>query len=416
MRLALLFGLALLTGCDRHTAKAAPAVSASSGRSVVAPASAPASVSAVPGTARAPEAAAGCTVVPAGGAAVPLARDASDLRIAASGLRALITWVEPRGEAHGRRMPSRIYDDTTKSFVAEQVLDENEFADVIGSGVFPLEIDHALAAAACTNSAPSGILHCARIALDGKHTPLFSLNFGNAGPQDPGGASVVGPEPIYFLPEGGDGDVAVFVASVSARRKTHTFAPGLRGDLGHAHAIVATRSDPDEATVVFRLANTIRGRRAGFDEKWRGAAVTLSEPKTLVGGPVVTSIGEDVVALFSARATSKAPWAITRAVWNKAGVTRAPLGTGASQAQAPGIVVDGACSTITWVEGDKKQTQTRAVRTCMGAIDPAKVTTISQPGVEGGRAYLARSADATFVAWEEFAKNRELRAGRLVCP
>lgn len=141
-----------------------------------------------------------------------------------------------------------------------------------------------------------------------------------------------------------------------------------------------------------------------------------SAPKTIVGAPMVATTGEDVVALLSARQNTKTPWAITRAVWNRAGVTQAPLATGTDQAQAPGIVVDGSCSTITWVEGDDKQTRTRATRTCSSVIEPARVSTISQLGIEGGRAYLARSADTTFVAWEEITKTCELHAGRLVCP
>jgi hypothetical protein len=421
---ALILGaLTFATGCDQVAAKLgknrAPAASATVNAvpDIVAPSGA------APPSAPSATSGGSCVLDPPAGAVATISAKASDLRIGASGKRALVSWVEPFGEMAGQRMPSRMFDADTRALSAERVLDSSEMGDMIPSGVVPIELAGTLASVACLDSAPTGTLYCSNVPLEEKAKPtsLFSLEFGNGGPQAPGIAAVAGDkadELAIFLPEGGGGDVAMFVPAVASRRKTHTFKMHTLDVSAHAEALTATRSAPGQATVVFRYKGAIRARHAGFDEKWRGKAVTLSEAGALVGAPVVTTLRSDVVALFSSRPTTSAPWAITRAVLNADSITRTPLATGAEQAQAPGIIADdhAGCAIVSWVEGQGKTTRTRLARSCDGQLDPSKAITISRPAIEGGRAYLARSGASTFVAWEELPKGtRELHVARITC-
>jgi hypothetical protein len=415
--------LTVATGCDRVAAKLgknrAPAASAT----VNADPDIVASSRAAPPSAASATSGGSCVLDPPAGAVATISARASDLRMGASGKRALVSWVEAFGEMGGQRMPSRLFDADTRALSAERVLDSSEMGDMIPSGVVPIELGGALASVACLDSAPTGTLYCSNVPLEEKAKPtsLFSLKFGNGGPQAPGIAAVAGDkadELAIFLPEGGDGDVAVFVPAVASRRKTHTFKMDTLDASAHADALTATRSAPGQATVVFRYKAAIRARHAGFDEKWRGKAVTLSEAGALVGAPVVTTLGSDVVALFSSRPKTSAPWAITRAVLNGDRITRTALATGAEQAQAPGIIADErpGCAFVSWVEGQGKTTRTRFARSCDGQLDLSNAITISRPAIEGGRAYLARSGANTFVAWEELPKGtRELHVARVTC-
>jgi hypothetical protein len=78
---------------------------------------------------------------------------------------------------------------------------------------------------------------------------------------------------------------------------------------------------------------------------------------------------------------------------------------------------DGKCLYVAWVEGAGDKTLTRVGRMCDGHVEPASITTLSSPGVEGGRAVLATSDAGTFAAWQEFlsGKPAELRLARLAC-
>jgi hypothetical protein len=69
-------------------------------------------------------------------------------------------------------------------------------------------------------------------------------------------------------------------------------------------------SAADEATLVYRQTGAVRARRAGFDQKWRGAALDLSAKGTLVGVPNVASEPGHVVVLFSQRAKQSDPWKV----------------------------------------------------------------------------------------------------------
>ena len=98
-------------------------------------------------------------------------------------------------------------------------------------------------------------------------------------------------------------------------------------------------------------------------------------------------------------------------------MTRGELATGSGQAQAPALVAahKAGCLLVSWVDGRGTETLTKVGRMCDGHLDPATVGSLSQAGIEGGRAALGRSAEAVFAVWQELPKGHpaELRIAHL---
>jgi hypothetical protein len=407
-------GAALAVACSRNGTPdraTRPGASASATLAMSAPAAPP---DAAPRSER-------CRVDPSGGVPIPIRASSRDFRIGAAGTMALVTWIEPPSPQGGaRRVVGRQYDGERRALDGpDRVLEDTEYGDVIPSGAVPLSLRGSLSAVQCVNVAPAGVLRCSRVDLDGKDSPLFRLSFGNDGPQEPGIAAVAsGDDAIIFLPEGGDGEVAIFATQISAARKSHAFASSLHGN-PHAEALAAARVSADEVAVVYRRGGVIRGRRAGLDEKWHGAAMTLSAPRTMVGAPAIASNRGDTIVLFSAREKASDPWTITRARWAGGALDLAPLLADAEQSQAPALLEsdEPGCFLVAWVSGSGSATRTRAGRMCNGQVKEATIAQLSGELIEGGRAAFASSAAATFVVWQEFPKGKpsELRVGRFEC-
>lgn len=365
-----------------------------------------------------------CRVDPPGGVVVSTRPSSRDVRVAAAGRHALVTWLEaPRAEGRGFRSVARLYDGDAHSLAKERILDDPEYGDEVASGAVPFALPDALVAVSCRNAASEGSYGCVKAPFDSAAEPtaknLFYFKFGNFGPQEPGIAGVaLGTDLAIFVPEGGAGDVALFTTRVRPTKRTFTFVASVNV-APHAEGLVAVATGDDEATVVYRLAGAIRARRGGLDEAWHGKTVVLSEPGTLVGAPAVAAIDGRLVALHASRKTASDIWKLTRAEWKGDAVTRGELATGSGQAQAPALVAaqKAGCLLVSWVDGRGTETLTKVGRMCDGHLDPATVGSLSQAGIEGGRAALGRSAEAVFAVWQELPKGHpaELRIGRLSC-
>lgn len=419
---ALVSCCAPLTACKGQTGETTAHPSTVSSSTGAPPATAGAVVSAIAtATTKAPDAMGACVTSPPGGVAIAVKPKSEDFRIAAAGPKVLVTWLEPPSrEGGGRRAMGRVFYGATSSVVGDaRVIDQTEFGDEIMSGAAPLDVG-GLAAISCFNEAPAGITSCTRIPAEGgKGARLFDVNITNFGMQEPGIAALaVGSDALIVLPEGGAGDVALF-SSRGPKKRSRQFAGGV-DTTPHATGLAATWRSTDEAAVVYRYRGAIFGRVGGFDEKWRGNRVQLSDAGALVGAPAIAAASDgSAVVLFASRKNAKEPWRLMRADWRGDTVTKAPFDGSAEPTQAPALAPahDAKCMHVAWVEGAGDKTLTRVGTMCDGHVAPATIATVSSPGVEGGRAVLATSEAGTFAAWQEFpsGKPAELRVARLAC-
>jgi hypothetical protein len=390
-------------------------------------ASAPAAALAASNT---PKPTGACAVVPPSGAPVPASARAIDIRIAAAGPKALVTWTEPYAgsmAAGGTTSVAHVFDSGTSTVGARVVVDASEFGDSPLSGAAPVVRGGELSAVSCFYGAPSGNYGCSTRApaAGAKPVPLFAFGgISSGGPANPGLAAVTkGDDVLVFVPDGGAQGLFAFSSRISGKKKSYPFPMG-GDDQQKADGISALPTGDDEAFVVYRFKGAVRGRKAGFDEAWKGKPVDLSSKGAVVGAPVATADGGTVTALFAQRAKTSDPWRVAMVEWSGAAdVKRAELPTGALPAQGPGITKAEApgCFLVSWVEGAGKATTTKAARACSGAIAPESVTTLSSAGVEGGRAYLASdraTPSNAFVVWQELpaGKPAELRVAKLACP
>jgi hypothetical protein len=413
--------LATLAGCDRTSATPAKPTAASVDASATASSAASPPIApdaAVRGT---------CTLDREGGVAIPDAARATQIRIAAAGSRALVTYWESKKRSEGPDVDSafaHVFDASTSAVGPRTKIEENDVGDMPVSAAAPIAFAGDLFAIACAWAAPAGTYACTRAKPGEKPTTLFAFTgITTGGPEKPDIAAVVkGDDTLVVVPVGGD--LQLFSARVSAKKKDSPF--GLATDDGHGaapDAFAVTLTADDEATLVYRHAGAVKARRAGFDQKWRGRAIDLSAKGTLVGAPSVASEAGHVVALFSQRAKVSDPWKVVLAEISSSGeVTRSALSTGVDEAQGPGIAkaAEPGCFHVSWVEGTGKSTRTKLARACHGTIVPSSLTTLSSAGIEGGRAYLATdpaSPTALFAVWQEIPADRaaELRVGRLTC-
>jgi hypothetical protein len=435
--LALLFSFVLLVAgalgaCRREPngALAARPDDAGASAASTAPSTAPSSSTAPSPPSSSPSANT-CVIEPKGGVAIPSSSRATDVRIAGTGTKALVTWYEvtkPSDQGPGVLASiGHVLDAPRASLGPRLELDVSDVGDEPMSGAAPVALGPDLFAVTCDYLAPSGHYRCTKTTPGAKPTRLFEFGgISTGGPLHPGlGVVAKGDDVVVFVPAAGATDLHVFSARVSSKKKTYPFAIHLDADPSapHADALSAVLSGDDEATVVYRINGVVRARRAGFDQAWRGKSVDLSAKGALVGAPVAASDGPRVVALFSQRARASDPWKLVMARWSPgAEPERAELITGDAQAQGPGIAPAGppGCFLVSWVEGTGKATRPRVARACEGRITPSSVVDVSTSGVEGGRAILAadpaQPTDA-FVVWQEIppGKAAELRVGRIAC-
>lgn len=405
----------LLAGCPRAR-KDAPATSSTD-------AGAASLVAADAGT-KAPR---GCVVQPAGGVAIPGSAKATDVRLAASGSKALVTWYETTKRADGPDVwaaAGHVFDGTNVG--ARLDLDKVDLGDEFISGAAPVASGAELQVVSCFYEAPSGRYTCSRGApgVKGATTLLDFKGIASGGPTKPGIAAVVkGEDALVFVPKIGAPDVLAFSARVSGKKKGYAFPARSSDDLPFSDGLGAVPTGEDEAAVVYRWKSTVYARRSGFDETWR-SKTELSAKGALVGAPVVATDGHHVVTLFSERAKATDPWRVMVAEFAPpaAEVKRAELPTGEAQAQGPGIArtTEPGCFLVSWVEGTGKTTRTRIARACNGTIAKDAIVPLSGDGVEGGRATLAAdpaNAKNAFVVWQEIpaGKPAELRIAALAC-
>lgn len=418
--------LSMATGCTRTAGpRKDPAGAAPSSRTTTA--SANAQTSAPAPTPAAPKSGA-CAVEPQGGVPIPASSRASDVRIAAAGARALVTFWETTKSSDGPDVLSaqgHVFDATAASVSPRITIERSAMGDEPISGAAPVAVGSDLHSVSCVYGAPAGRYVCTRAAPgDAKAKALFTFSgiaFG--GPTNAGIAAVAkGDDTVVFVPESNGKDVLVFSARASAKKTSYPF--GMPSDgLPVADGLAAALSGEDEASVVYRFKGAVLARRAGFDQAWRGSAIPLSAKGALVGAPAVAHDGARLAAVFSQRRKASDPWRVVLASLGPSGeVTSDELPTGDLQAQGPGIArtAQAGCFLVSWVEGTGKGTRTRLGRACDGRIAPASITTLSAEGIEGGRAYLAVDpADpaSAFVTWQELptGKPAELRVGKLAC-
>jgi hypothetical protein len=419
---ALLLLASAITGCPRReVTHADPAGNADGGTHASATASATASTSATPNAMTGE-----CTPEPKGGVVIPDSAHVSNIRIAAAGSKALVTFWEhvervgpPIDTASGH-----VFDGIAGSLGPKSTFQKNDVGDEPVSEAVPVAVGSDLLAISCEWAAPVGKYDCVRAKPGTRGSPLFDFSgIGSGGPDHSDIAAVANGDDSLVVVSAMS-SLRLFSARVSVKKKGDPFGYGTGGGGGaDGDALTATLSSEDEATVVFRQGQTIRARRAGFDEKWRGAPIDLSAKHVLVGAPVVAAEPGHVMALFSQRPTARDPWRVVLAEIADAGeVKRRELGTGPLQAQGPGVSRADApgCFLVSWVEGEGKHTHTMLARMCQGSVVPSSITTLSSDGVEGGRAYLASdpAARATvFAVWQEIppGKPAELRVARLAC-
>lgn len=363
-----------------------------------------------------------CAIAPRGGVAIPATAKATEIRIGSAGGKALVTWFEKTNPDEGPYQTFTygvVFDGTAAGGRFE--IESNTVADEPVTGAVPIAVGNDLVSVSCWYGAPMGYYKCSRrTAGDPKPSPIVSFTGISSGaPGEVGIAAVLGADDaLVFVPDDTRPDVLAFSASVSGKKKERPFGLRQGDNLPHADGLGAVLVSGSEAALVYRLQDAIIGRRAGFDEKWRGKPVTLSAPhkqgkQPLVGAPVIASRGDDVAVLFSERAKGTDPWHVTLVDW-KGEPKALPFSTGAEQAQAPGIAAGGTCFVASWVEGSGKTTRTKLAPLCAGKLDFEHAITLSTEGVEGGRAYLAKDA----VVWQELpaGKPAELRVAKLVCP
>lgn len=379
------------------------------------------------------EAARPCQLEPKGGLDVPASARSQDVRIALSNGKALLTWLGPvRADGGGRAAHGRVYDAVAHTLGNELALQESSYGDVIPSGEAPVTTPGGVESVSCVNSAPEGKLYCTRTALGQKGTSLFVANFGNAGPQAPGIAAVAkGGDTLLFLPEGGSGDVAVFASTAASKKaRSRTFAADYSSTGKHADSLSAALVLPGatEAVVAYRFRDSIRVRRAGWDEKWIGAPLTVSTKGMQVGAPAIVQDSKALHVFFAERASAKTEWRLVHARVVGTEVTRTPLELGpGDHTGATAIAVPSSfegCLRLGWVEGKGKDTVTKIAAQCPEVTTLFDPITLSAPGIEGGRAWLA-GGDAPeagqgdeVVAWQEFPKPGQpvLKVASIVCP
>ncbi len=425
--LSLVALLAALVGCDALKGK--PPASAAIDAGATSAPSAAGDAAAVAVTGSKPTTGA-CAISPPGGAVLPASARAVDVRIAGASSRSLVTWTEPyegSGAIGGTTSVAHVFDGATSTVAPRVVVDATEFADSPLSGAAPVVRAAELLAVSCFYGAPSGNYRCSTRApaVDAKPVPL--LAFGGisvGGPAKPGIAALTKEEDVLlFVPDTAGQGLFAFSSRVSGKKKSYPF-PYTPDDTGKADGLSAVPVGEDEAAVVYRFRGAIRGRRAGFDEAWKGKPVDLSAKGALVGAPVAAADGAKVVTLFSQRAKATDPWRVAMVEWSgDTNLKRSELPTGALPAQGPGIAPASqpGCFLVSWVEGSGKTTATKLGRACDGTIAPESITTLSTDAVEGGRAYLATDPAApanAFAVWQEIpaGKPAELRVAKLVCP
>lgn len=406
--------LFVLTACK----KSAPAGTPVDAAAPPASASPIASASGAPATA-VPKT---CAIEPKGGIAIPATSKATEIRIASAGGKALVTWFEKTNPDDGPYQTfayGSVFDGAGVG--ARLEIESNTVADEPVTGAVPLAVGNELVSVSCWYGAPMGHYKCSRRAAgDAKPTPFVSFTGISGGaPQEPAiGAVATANDTLVFVPDNGRPDVIVLSASVSGKKKTRNFLSVDGAKIPHPDGLGAVLASAGEAALVYRLQDAVVGRRAGFDETWRGKPITLSTPhkpgkQPLVGAPVIASRGDDVAVLFSERAKGTDPWHLVLVDW-KGEPKAIPLATGAEQTQAPGIAAGETCFVASWVEGTGKTTRTKLAPLCDGKLDVARALALSTDGVEGGRAYLAKDA----VVWQEIpaGKPAELRVAKLACP
>jgi hypothetical protein len=363
-----------------------------------------------------------------GAVVIPDSARATEIRIAAAGSKALVTFWESTKRTDGPGVDTalgHLFDASTRSVGPRTKFEENDIGDMPVSGAMPVALSDDLFAISCSWAAPAGTYACTRAKPGEKPTSLLAFSgIANGGPEKPDIAAVVkGEDTLVIVPV--RSDLKLFSVRVSAKTKGSPFA--VRMDDGRPlpapESLAATLSADDEVTVVYRHNGAIKARRAGFDQNWRGNAIDLSEKGSLVGAPSIASEPGHVLALFSQRAKASDPWKVVVADLSPTGqVKRSELPTGSEQAQGPGIAktAEPGCYYASWVEGRGKSTRTKLARVCNGTIVPSSLMTLSTDGVEGGRAYLATSPaspTALFAVWQEIpaGKPAELRVTRLTC-
>lgn len=420
---AAVLALLALAGCDRS--KIAGKEPGTTVATAAADAGAPTSKTA---SSAQPTPKGSCTADPKTTVAIPDTARATDVRIAAAGNKALVTWFEIKQRNDGPPLHTafgHLYDAATGTLGPKTKLQENDVGDEPVSGAVPVVAGGDLVAVSCWWGAPAGLYRCYRgmPAEKQKAPELFAFSgISNGGPEKADIAAVVkGDDTLLAVPVGGD--LQLFSARVSAKKKGSPFAVQMDAPSSAADAFGATLSGDDEVTFVYRKGGAIKARRAGFDQAWRGKAIDLSAKGALVGAPVVTSEKGHVVVLFSQRMKATDPWKVTLAeLFANGEVKRTELADGAEQAQGPGIekTAEPGCFHVSWVEGSGKTTRTKLARMCNATIVPSSTATLSTDGVEGGRATLAADPTAPaalFAVWQELpaGKPAELRVAKLAC-
>jgi hypothetical protein len=366
-----------------------------------------------------------CAPEPKGGVVIPDSAHVSNVRIAAAGAKALVTYWEHVNRSDGPPLDlasGHVFDAISGSLGPKTTFEKNGLGDEPVSEAVPVVLGGDLFAISCEWAAPVGKYACVRDAPGARTTRLFDFSgIQNGGPDASAIAAVVKGDDTLVAVAASRG-LQLFSARVSAKKKGSPF--GVAPSAGASdEPITATLSGEDEATIVYRSATGLRGRRAGFDETWHGPAVDLSAKGMLVGSPAVANEPGHVVALFSQREKAKDPWKVVLADLSLAGdVKRSELPTGPDQAQGPGIARAGepGCFLVSWVEGVGKSTRTKIARSCAGSLVPSSIAMLSSDGVEGGRAYLASdpaTPTTSFAVWQEIppGKPAELRVARLAC-
>lgn len=349
--------------------------------------------------------------LPASLAAAP---SATDVRVAsAAGGKALVTWWETTKSKDGPPIDATYAQVWTGSLAPRIEIDKVDLGDEFISGAVPIAEGSELSTLQCFYAAPSGRYGCTKAPPGGKKAALFTFaGISSGGPSRSAiGAAARGADAALFVPGGRTGEVLAFSTRASAGKTSYPFAAA--GDEPpYADGLVGVMTADDEAAVVYRFKDAIYGRRLGFDQKWRGPAVMLSEKGRLVGAPAAIAMGPRVVAVFSQRAKATDPWRIVRADWSPgAAPTRADVNTGAAQAQGPGLAASAPdCALLSWVDGTGKTTATKVARLCQ-ELGPA--LTLTGEGVEGGRAYLGTDV----AVWQEIpaGKPAVFRVANVAC-
>jgi hypothetical protein len=359
--------------------------------------------------------------------------------LAAGGGTVLVTWGELRKAGSGG---GSFPDDAKQRFEMARAFDaktlapkgaatsvgQQEAADAFSNGVAPFALqDGTLGTATCAWAAFAGKLAC-RLAATPGGAPFAGLSktddVPGPGPQgDRVAAAGVGDAAVLLLPQCRE----LRVYSTASKKGTGLLVSGSAEALADcdgkkgvdAPALVA--AGPDHAMAVWRRDRAIEGRVLAKDGAPRGAIVTLSLPRMEVGAPAVTWTGKWARVAFAAR-TGSSPWGLAIAAW-AAGppvwMSTGALATGAAPAMAPALAPtdDDACVLVSWTEGKGSSTRVRAGLACNDALVSGSVLDVSPAGVEAGDSELARSGDATYVAWQELPKGKpaELVLAKLVC-